>query len=417
MVISSIDLMDGQAVQLEQGSEKKLARDNPLALAVDFSRFGEVAVIDLDAALGRGENAELIREMCRVAQCRVGGGIRTVEKAAQIIAAGAEKVIIGTSAFSSAGLNVSFLEKLGERIGRERIIIAIDTRHGEIVTCGWQQKTGLSVADVVREAEKYCSGCLFTCVEKEGMMAGADIDAIQKLRQLTRMDITVAGGIASLEEIRQLSAMDLNMQLGMAIYTGRLSMAQAFIASLRWNHELLPAVTIDRSGQVLMLAYMNRESLQKTFDTGQVWYYSRSRGQLWQKGETSGHRQTFRRIRCDCDGDALLVTVDQTGVACHRGSYSCFGAKEFSLVELSSVIQSRLANPSEKSYTASLTDTTLRQKIMEEAGELVEARGEDEVIWEAADLLYFTLVLLAREGVELSKVLAELKRRRRGSKA
>jgi phosphoribosyl-ATP pyrophosphohydrolase/phosphoribosyl-AMP cyclohydrolase len=409
--------MDGKAVQLEQGSKKKIERDNPLQLARDFARFGEVAVIDLDAALGQGENAELIRDMCRVAQCRVGGGIRTVEKAAQLIAAGAEKVIIGTRAFSTEGLNVSFLQELTDKIGRERIIIAIDTRHGEIVTRGWQQGTGLGVADVVKKAENFCHGFLFTCVEKEGMMRGADIDAINQLRQLTKLDVTVAGGIASLEEIRHMSAMGLNMQLGMAIYTGAFSMAEAFVASLKWEQELIPAVTIDTSGQVLMLAYMNHESLQRTFATGLVWYYSRSRGQLWQKGETSGHTQTFRRIRRDCDGDAVLVTAEQRGVACHRGSYSCFGAKEFSLEELFSVIQSRLANPSEKSYTATLTDTTLRQKIMEEAGELVEARGEDEVIWEAADLLYFTLVILAREGVDFSKVLAELKRRRRGSKS
>ena len=416
MVISSIDLMAAKAVQLEQGSKKILERDNPLELAGEFSRYGEVTVIDLDAALDQGQNLALIGDICQLAQCRVGGGIRTVERGLELISAGAEKVIIGTSAFTVNGLNIPFLRELQEKIGKARIIIAIDTRCGEIVTRGWQKGTGLNVFSVISEAEKYCDEFLFTCVEKEGMMRGADMEAISKLRQATSSKITVAGGIASLAEIRQLSAMDLQMQLGMAIYTGKFSMPEAFIASLKWDQALIPAITTDSSGQVLMQAYMNRESMKKTFDSGQVWYYSRSRRQLWQKGENSGNTQSFRQIRRDCDGDAVVVTVEQKGVACHKGSYSCFGSREFSFEELSGVIASRLASADKKSYTASLTDKSIREKILEEAGELVEAEGESEVIWEAADLLYFTLVLLAKEEVSLSQVLRELKRRRRAGR-
>ena len=176
---------------------------------------------------------------------------------------------------------------------------------------------------------------------------------------------------------------------------------------------MIPTVAVDGANQVLMVAYSNRESLRKTFDSGNVWYYSRSRERLWQKGETSGNMQKFRRIRTDCDGDALLITVDQRGAACHTGRYSCFGNRAFSLEELYDVIRERMVNPHSGSYTSSLTSSAVRQKILEEALELTEAKDREGIIWEAADLLYFITVLLAKEEVDLKDVWAELRRRRK----
>ena len=158
-----------------------------------------------------------------------------------------------------------------------------------------------------------------------------------------------------------------------------------------------------------MLAYSSKESLERTFETQKMWYFSRSRNKLWMKGESSGNIQDFIRLKADCDGDALLSTVRQKGSACHLGDYTCFGEKEFSWTELYDVIRNRLENTPGGSYTATLTDKKLKEKIMEEAKELVEADKEDEIIWESADLLYFMTVLLAKNEVRIDDLLAELK--------
>lgn len=412
MVIASIDLMNGNAVQLVGGKEKVLERDNPLESAKSFDRFGEIAVIDLDAALGNGENRETIKQICRVAQCRVGGGIRTVEQAREMVSLGARKIFIGSKAFENNAVNVSFLESLARSIGKERVIVAVDSRDREIVINGWRTSTGLDLFDTAKTLEPYVSELLFTCVEKEGKMGGTDMDAVRELRAVFSKPLTAAGGVNSLAEIEALAKMGVDVQLGMALYTGKIQLEDAFVCSLNWKQPLLPVVTVNREGQVLMQAYADREAVEKTFETGTMYYYSRSRERLWKKGETSGNVQTVVRLRADCDRDSILAEVDQTGSACHLGNYSCFGDRPFSLEQLYGVIADRFSNPVPGSYTASLDGEEVREKLLEEVREVVEAEGRDEVVWEAADVLYFLLVLLQKEGVVLDDVLAELRRRR-----
>ena len=216
-----------------------------------------------------------------------------------------------------------------------------------------------------------------------------------------------------MQEIKELAELGIQAQLGMAIYTGKIFPEEAFIESLNWKSDLIPTVVTDEEDQVLMVAYSNRESLQRTFTSGKMWYYSRSRKKVWMKGETSGNIQKFIQFRVDCDSDTLLAKVEQKGVACHLGNYSCFGGKSFSLKELYKVVQDRFANPQPGSYTATLTDELVREKILEEAKEVVEAKEKDEIIWEAADVLYFLTVLMAKSGVTYSDVLNELNRRRK----
>lgn len=420
MVIASIDLMDGKAVQLVQGDRQRkvLERDDPVGLAKEFNRFGEVAVIDLDAALGRtGEtgasNKKIIREICRHARCRVGGGIRTLQQAKEWASFGAEKLIIGSSAFKNNRINIPFLESLAAAVGRERIMVAVDARDREIVTHGWKTRTGLDLLETAPKLEPYVSELLFTCVEQEGRMQGIDMETVRALRKIFKKPLTAAGGVQSLEEIETLAGMGVDVQLGMALYTGKIRLEDAFVRSLDWKTPLLPVITTDSSGQVLMLAYASRESLTRTFETGKMHYWSRSRQKLWMKGETSGNIQHWRSFRVDCDRDALLAEVEQTGPACHLENYSCFGPQRFGLDRLYRVIADRFANPTPGSYTATLDRAEVREKLLEEAQEVVEAENRDDVIWEAADVLYFLLVLMQKEGVTVDDVLAELCRRRK----
>ena len=414
MVVASIDIMQGKVVQLKQGQEKVLERDDAVALAQEFDRYGEIAVIDLDAAMGKGDNVQLVQELLQYGEFRVGGGIRTVERAKELVTLGAKKVIIGSQAFEHNGINHVFLQELVTAVEQSRIIIAVDSLERKIVTRGWKHQTDIPLLEAVKELEQYTSEFLFTCVEREGTMKGADFDQIRELKQATNRQITVAGGIATLEEVIETAKLGTDVQLGMALYTGKIDLGEAFIECLNWDKaDLMPTITQDENGQMLMVAYSKKESLKKTFETGKMTYFSRSRQQLWTKGETSGHVQKFLRIRADCDQDAILVTVKQSGSACHRETYSCFGDRKFTLQELHGVLQERIQANTQGSYTASLTAETLRGKISEEAQELIEANTKDEIIWEAADLLYFTTVLLAKEGVSVDEVFAELARRRR----
>ena len=224
MILPCIDLMDGKVVQLVQGREKALEVDSPLVMLEKFKRFPEIQVIDLDAALGRGSHDELVRLVASHAVARVGGGVRSAERAKALVELGASKVIVGTAAFQTDGINQDFLRRVTEAIGRDRLIIALDSKGGKIVVKGWRESTGLSAEAVLAQLEPHCSGFLCTYVDKEGMMQGTDLGWFRRLRAATALEITAAGGITTLDEVRQLLAMNVHAALGMAIYTGRLSL-------------------------------------------------------------------------------------------------------------------------------------------------------------------------------------------------
>ena len=218
MIIPCIDLMGGKVVQLVQGREKALEGDAPLAMLERFAAFPENQVIDLDAAIGHGANDELVALLASRARCRVGGGVRSAERARALVEEGAWRVIVGTAAFTPA------LEEIVRAVGRERIIIALDSKAGRIVVKGWREATDFTAEQVLNRFEPFCSGFLCTYVDKEGMMQGTDLDWFQRLRAGTSRELTAAGGITTLEEVRELQRMGVNAALGMAIYTGRLSL-------------------------------------------------------------------------------------------------------------------------------------------------------------------------------------------------
>jgi len=228
MLIPCIDLQDGRAVQLVHGRERRLAVDDVLGLLDRFGRHPLIHVIDLDAAMRKGSNAGLVRALCAAAKkrqlrVRVGGGIRTVAQAARIAGWGAEKIIVGTAAFKDGRVNAAFLRRLVAKIGRRRVMIALDTDRGEILVRGWQEKLRLRPDDVIPGLEKYASEFLCTYVDAEGTMRGTNLAWFRALRCVTRRPITAAGGIRTRREIRALEGMKMNAAVGMALYTGKLA--------------------------------------------------------------------------------------------------------------------------------------------------------------------------------------------------
>ena len=426
MVISSIDLKDGKVVQLKNGKDKVLERDNPLELISDFNKYGEVAVIDLDAALGNitpkgtTANTEILKSLLRHGNVRVGGGIRDVKRAKELISLGAEKVIVGSAAFNANPtdgniLNIAFLDELVAAIGRQRIIISVDAINGVIAIKGWTETAGIPLVDGAKAAEKYASELLFTCVEREGCMTGTNMELVRQLREAVSCRLVVAGGVSSLDEIVELESLGCDVQLGMALYTGAVSLKDAFIGCLNWKKvDMIPVIAQSVAGEVLMMGYANKEAFEKTFANGKLTFWSRTRNVLWTKGETSGNFLEVVKLRVDCDRDTVLATVIPHGGVCHTGSWTCFTAEAeeaSSMERLYQIISQRFANPTPGSYTATLTGERVREKLMEEAEELTEAEDHEEAVWECADLLYFMNVLMYQEGVTWKQVLDELDRR------
>jgi phosphoribosylformimino-5-aminoimidazole carboxamide ribonucleotide (ProFAR) isomerase len=198
-----------------------------------FSGFPEIQVIDLDAAMGKGENGEIVKHLARKAKLRVGGGVRTPERARELMDQGAYRVIVGTAAFSTQGINTAFLEQLNEVAGRENLTVALDSKEGRIVVKGWREATQWTAAEVISRLEPYCSGFLCTYVDKEGMMQGTDLSWFESLRKATSHELTAAGGITTMEDVRALSSMNIHCAIGMAIYTGRMSLDELRILNSR----------------------------------------------------------------------------------------------------------------------------------------------------------------------------------------
>jgi phosphoribosylformimino-5-aminoimidazole carboxamide ribotide isomerase len=226
MIIPCIDLMDGKVVQLVQGREKVLEGKSLDEMLEMFSGFPQIQVIDLDAALGRGSNGDLVAYLARHAGIRAGGGVRTVERAQELLHQGAWRVIVGTAAFSTDGPNHSFLESLAVAIGPEHLTIALDSKHGKIMVKGWREATNYTALDMIQQLESYCSGFLCTYVDKEGMMQGTDIEWFTSLRNATSRELIAAGGITTMEDVRALNSQNIHCAIGMSIYTGRLDLSE-----------------------------------------------------------------------------------------------------------------------------------------------------------------------------------------------
>ena len=412
MIVPSIDVINGRAVQLRRGREFVLDGGDPLARLEQFAVAGEVAIVDLDAALGRGSNADLIKEMVRRAPCRVGGGIRDLDAARAWLDAGAAKIMIGTAASP----------ELCAALPRERVIAAVDTDRGQVVVDGWRRDTGVPVLERIRALAPVVGGFLFTQVEREGAMDGFDFQAVaEAVRAAGESRLTAAGGITTTVEIAELDRIGADAQVGMALYTGRLTLGAAVAASLakpidNGGRGVWPTVVCDEWGRVLGLVWSTAESLARAVEERRGVYWSRSRQALWVKGETSGNTQLLLRVDLDCDRDALRFSVRQHGAGfCHLDRPACWPA-EFALDDLERTIVTRAASSDPDSRTSKLLGdpALLAAKLREEAAELAKAETPGEAVHETADLLYMSLVALVRGGGSLADVRAELARRHAG---
>jgi phosphoribosylformimino-5-aminoimidazole carboxamide ribotide isomerase len=222
MLIPSIDLQGGAVVQLVQGERLAIRDDDVQKWVRRFARFAKVQVIDLDAAMGTDDNLALVRQIAGDLACRVGGGIRTIARARDVLDAGAQQIIAGSSLFRDSAPDLTFARTLCEAIGRDRVIAAVDSKGGRVVIHGWKTALPLTAVDAVRALEPYCDEFLYTHVDSEGLMGGTNMEAIRAVRTATTRRVTAAGGITTQREIDELETMGVDAVVGMAIYTGAL---------------------------------------------------------------------------------------------------------------------------------------------------------------------------------------------------
>jgi phosphoribosylformimino-5-aminoimidazole carboxamide ribotide isomerase len=225
MLIPSIDLQSGAVVQLVQGERLAIRDDDVFRWVRRFASFPKVQIIDLDAAMGQGDNLALVRVIAGQLSCRVGGGVRTVERAEEILGAGAQQIIVGSAIFKNGGPNLEFAKELSDAVGTARVIVAVDSRGGLVVVNGWKTELPLTPVEAVRALEPYCDEFLYTHVDTEGLMGGTNLAAIRAVRRGTSKRLTAAGGITTRQEIEDLDRLGVDAVVGMAIYTGKLDLS------------------------------------------------------------------------------------------------------------------------------------------------------------------------------------------------
>ena len=349
IILPAIDLHDGSCVRLMQGdyaTAQKVA-ESPVKAASYFESEGAhwLHMVDLDGAkFGRPVNDSCIFDVLRQVNMKVelGGGIRDMQTVEYYLEKGVSRIILGSVALKDPAFVREAVRKYGKRIA-----VGIDAKGGKVAAEGWLQVSDVDYLDLAREMEQIgVRYIIFTDISKDGTMNGPDLDMLDRINREVSCNIIASGGVSNLKDILDLNALQLYGAIcGKSIYSGSLSLkaavrASQLISGIDKNNpemiedtidlyfqksELIPAVVQEAgTGDVLMLAYMNRQSLRKTLETGYTWFYSRSRQELWNKGATSGHVQKVVSITADCDDDTLLVKVVQTGPACHTRAHSCF---------------------------------------------------------------------------------------------
>lgn len=343
----AIDMKNGQCVRLTQGlfDNVNVYSDSPADMAALWESSGArfLHLVDLDGALaGRSVNAPAIRAITERVKIPVqlGGGIRTLENIDMMLSLGVYRVIIGTRAVEDP----EFVREAVRTFGAEHIVVGVDAKNGKVATAGWENVSSVDALDLCRRMEDMgVQTIVYTDISRDGMMQGPNVAMTKKISDAVSMDIIASGGVSCMEDLYEIERAGIHGAImGKSLYEKKIDLTEAVKAfeipqitldlpfsSLKLGPDrLLPVVVQDnRSGEVLMVAYMNEEAYNATLQTGRMTYYSRSRKELWLKGDTSGHYQYVRSLFIDCDQDTLLAKVDQIGAACHTGNHSCFFTK------------------------------------------------------------------------------------------
>lgn len=340
-IIPAIDLRGGRCVRLYQGdySRETVFSDDPVATAIRWQEAGarRLHLVDLDgAAEGHPCNAESIAAIAAAVRIpvQVGGGIRTIETIRALERMGVTRMILGTAALEDP----DFVEEACRLFG-ERIIVSIDAGGGRVRGWGWKAEGTVSIEAAVREVERRgVRRFIYTDIVRDGTLTEPNFEEIRRFKSLTALPVIAAGGIAAIEHLRKLAAIGVEGAIvGKALYTGHIDLTQALAAVPSDREELRPKfdekglipaiVQHAETGEVLMMAYMNADSLARTRESGEAWFWSRSRRELWHKGATSGNTIAVKEILIDCDRDTLLIKGYPAGPVCHTGNRTCFYRK------------------------------------------------------------------------------------------
>ena len=447
-IYPAIDIINGECVRLVKGdySQKTTYDKSPVDVAKKWADMGAefIHVVDLDGAKsGDMPNFKLITEIAASvpAKIEVGGGIRNINCVDKYLSSGVWRVILGTAALK----NPDFVKEAVEKYG-DRIAVGIDAKDGKVAVSGWEDVSQISALDFAAQMEKLgVSSIIYTDIATDGMLNGPNLAAMKEMARHVNINVVASGGVTSVEDVEALAIIGVEGAfIGKALYTGNIDLRQAilkgreqmsFIKDLKFDDKgLIPAIAQDAvSGEVLMLAYMNEESINETIKTGHATYFSRSRQELWEKGATSGNYQDVVSMYVDCDKDAIVLKVKQTGNACHTNRHSCFfrqvvddkfveiptglGTKPVILYDVYNVITDRVKNPKEGSYTNYLFEKgidKMLKKVGEEAAEVIIASKnyvKSEVQYETADLLYHLSVVLVEQGLTWDDIFTELQKR------
>lgn len=444
-VIPCLDVKDGKVVKGTGFADLKDV-GHPPDLAERYSREGadEIAFLDIAATQeSRGTTLGLVRETAErvFVPLTVGGGVRSAEDVHSALLAGADKVSINSAAVADPDI----VSESAERFGRQCVVVAIDAKkvggRYEVFVAGGTRPAGLDALEWAAEAEDMGAGeILLTSIGADGTADGYDIELTKAVVDEVSVPVIASGGCGSMEHIYEVFARtDCAAALAASIFHyGQCTPAQVHEylrergievrrLDLKFDAEgLLPVVVQDfRTNEVLMLAYSNEEAVEEMLRTGRTCFWSRSRQRLWRKGEESGHVQKIKSMQADCDSDALLVKVEQTGAACHTGAPSCFFKQVWGsadgtaqvIPDLLRVIEGRRADPEGGSYTCKLfaDETKMCKKVVEEAAEFalaVKDHDKDGEASELADLVYHALVAVVKEGIPLDRMYEVLSERR-----
>ncbi len=438
-IIPCLDIKNGEVVKGTK-FENITRMGNPIELASFYNANGadELVFYDITASSdNRSPFLECIQSVAKAISIpfTVGGGVRTLDDFTDLLRSGADKVSVNSHAFYNPGL----IKDASERFGSQCVVVSVDVKKVDdryvVFTHGGRQNTGMDALVWIKTAVSLGAGevCV-NAIDCDGVKKGYDIAFLKCLEKEIAVPIIASGGAGKAEdfvklfqETRVTGALAASM-----FHTQQSSITEVKLALLsrgipcrpflkpHFKEPLLPVIVQDMDTLgILMQAYTNEDALEHTLNTGLAHFFSRSRGALWLKGETSGNVLRVHDIRMDCDGDCLLYIVSPKGPACHTGNASCFYPslpKESVFNTLMTTILDRKSNPKEGSYTQYLFEKgidKILKKIGEEASEVIigAKNAPEELVYEASDLIYHLFVLLANEGISLADIEHELSRR------